>query len=215
VVHPVPLEQIPSWKRSSVKRPTQKDSLKFLLWGKLYRYFDDRTWKLARKIMDTYPELQAIATISDAKPGGLPSFVDNKGIVNSTVWKSLLAESAFIIGFGDPVMGPTVLESIAQGCVYLNPKYSQPKTLPMNVRMPLDSQHPQARDIYGGEPYVYDVNLSDENDVLLAVGRVLKNYDAKRIHPIIPYDYTIEAVTERVAHDLDDDFVCRALRSSH
>jgi hypothetical protein len=203
VIQSPPEYVLPAWKRYREKRPPGKYS--FLLWGKLLRYFDDRAWKLVQSIQKKYPELYAVATISDADSAKLPSYITNHGIIDSNAWKKLLAESVFIIGFGDPVMGPTVLEAIAAGCVYLNPKYSTPKILHMNRRMPLDSQHPQARDLYGGEPYVYDINLDDVQDVLNAVGRVLQNHDSGLIRPYVPYDYTLEAVTDRVARDLDNE----------
>lgn len=103
-------------------------------------------------------------------------------------------------------MGPTVFEAVAAGCMYLNPVYDHPKVLAMNLRMQLDSQHPQARQVLGGEPYVYDIHINDHDQVLNTVERALKN--RSKVKPMVPTEYTLERVTERIAHDLKENEFC-------
>jgi alpha-1,3(6)-mannosylglycoprotein beta-1,6-N-acetyl-glucosaminyltransferase len=193
-----PRNLFPKWKLDGSKRPPGK--YKFLLWGKLPKYFSEKHYELIDKIMKKY-NLEAVATIHDEKKQ-VPSIITNLGIVEHGVWEKTLAESVFVMGFGDPIMGPTPLEGIAAGCAYLNPLFPETKTLGMNRKMPLDSQHPQVRDIYGGEPYVYDIILENHDHVLATIGRVLENLDKGLIKPYVPYDYTIEAITAKVANDL-------------
>lgn len=88
----------------------------------------------------------------------------------------LLASSALYIGLGDPVIGPSSLEAMACGCVYINPKFDPPRTL--NGKKPngyrYTSQVPLAESI--GAPHAYTVGIRD----LPAVNAVLDKIAAPR-----------------------------------
>jgi hypothetical protein len=64
-----------------------------------------------------------------------------------------VAESAYMIGFGDPILGPSVMHCLAVGTPYLDPVYPSPKTVPSG--MAFTSQHSFALSF--GAPLVYPV----------------------------------------------------------
>ena len=68
-------------------------------------------------------------------------------------WEALVAESAYMIGFGDPILGPSVMHCLAVGTPYLDPVYPSPRTVPSG--MAFTSQHSFALSF--GAPLVYPV----------------------------------------------------------
>ena len=72
-----------------------------LIWGKEPRYFDSK-WDLIQRVAAFIP---LILTAKKLPPEVIPENVTNMGIVSSQVRSQLLAESLFIIGLGDPVLG--------------------------------------------------------------------------------------------------------------
>ena len=61
------------------------------------------------------------------KAVSLPSYVYNHGILKTTDLQSLLSRSRVFVGLGFPFEGPAPLEAIAQGCVFLNPRFAVPQ----------------------------------------------------------------------------------------
>ena len=41
-------------------------------------------------------------------------------------WLALLNAAHFLVGLGDPVLGPTAVEAVTLGCLFLNPTFSRP-----------------------------------------------------------------------------------------
>lgn len=74
-------------------------------------------------------------------------------LMQPTEWEALVAESAYMIGFGDPILGPSVMHCLAVGTPYLDPVYPSPKTVPSG--MAFTSQHSFALSF--GAPLVYPV----------------------------------------------------------
>lgn len=56
----------------------------------------------------------------------MPSFVTNHGLQKPEDFHVLLRKSKIFVGLGFPYEGPAPLEAIANGAVYLNPKFSTP-----------------------------------------------------------------------------------------
>ena len=52
-------------------------------------------------------------------------------------WLELLFQSKFLIGLGNPLLGPSAIEAVSLGCMFINPVYSEPK---LSGRY--SSQHP-------------------------------------------------------------------------
>lgn len=169
-----------------------------VVWGKEARYFEGRQELLAllasRCVVHT--------TLSEARglrPGLLPDGVVNHGSLSREAWRELLAESSFLIGLGDPVSGPSALEALAEGCVYIDPAYAQTRLVNGVAGLAIDSQHPFAAGI--GAPFVRSVDLGQPSAVLHAV---LASFDAeprraeleRLVDSLSPF--TAQAYTERV-----------------
>jgi hypothetical protein len=127
-----------------------------LIWGKEARYLDGPASSVVARVA-TVCELRAtIARARGYREGMLPSGVINHGALTAPAWRALLRESSFVLGLGDPVLGPTALEGLAEGCVYLNPEYPQPRRVNGIAELTIGSQHPYAARI--GPPFVCGFN---------------------------------------------------------
>lgn len=102
-------------------------------------------------------------------------------------WMKLLGQSKFLLGLGDPLLGPSAIDAVSMGCVFINPVYSSP------VRQIHHTQHDYASNKVG-LPYVCNANLDDYKDVMKCIEYALKN-DLK---PFIPIDFQYDAYLERV-----------------
>jgi Glycosyltransferase family 18 len=105
-------------------------------------------------------------------------------------WYTLLRESRFLLGLGEPLLGPSALDAVAAGCMYLNPIYLNP--LKHNDQ-DFGSQHPYAlKNI--GEPYVCSYK---EDDMVSLQGCIDKSLRTD-LEPHIPLEFTKEAYRQRV-----------------
>ena len=109
-----------------------------------------------------------------------------RGHQNSESWHKLLRESKFLIGLGDPLLGPSAIDAIAAGCMYINPIYSLPKKGCL-------SQHPYASNNIG-EPYVCNYKMDDAESLKLCIRKALQ-VDLK---PFVPSDFKKENYLARV-----------------
>jgi hypothetical protein len=137
-----------------------------LIWGKEPRYVRGAA---AAAIARLASVCELHATIADADQGStdhLPTSVVNHGVLDQAAWRSLLRESSFVVGLGDPIAGPTALEALAEGCAYLNPCFSPPRLVNGVAELAIASQHPYAARI--GAPFVFDVSLSDPESFVRA-----------------------------------------------
>ena len=88
-----------------------------LLHGKDVKHINDKISYL--KFLSNHVELHA--TIGN--PGsGFPSFIHNHGVMAPDDYKKLSEKVKFFIGLGDSLEGPSGIDFIARGGVYLNPK---------------------------------------------------------------------------------------------
>jgi hypothetical protein len=102
-------------------------------------------------------------------------------------WKQLLKESKFLIGLGDPLLGPSAIDAVAAGCMYINPIYDKP------VRDIYTSQHDFAANSIGF-PHVCSAKLSDYKAISKCIDFALNN----EIKPFVPEALTRAAYVQRV-----------------
>ena len=116
------------------------------------------------------------------------------GPLSSSDWKALLKESKFLIGLGDPLLGPSAIDAISAGAVYINPVY---KTKERNIGggkvRAYNSQHPYAETAVGS-PSVCSYKEDSTVEALSCVKYALTT----DITPFIPKDFTQEAHVARV-----------------
>ena len=102
-------------------------------------------------------------------------------------WAGLLAGSKFMLGLGDPLLGPSAVDAVVAGCMYINPIYDRP------VKEIYASQHPYMVD-HVGEPYVCSARLRDLDAVRACVRKAL----GQSLPPMIPRDFTLDAYLDRL-----------------
>eukprot|EP00064_Thunnus_orientalis_P023332 superscaffoldBa00008699_g23568 len=122
--------------------------------------------------------------------------VNNMAVVygkEASMWK-------LFIGFGFPYEGPAPLEAIANGCIFLQPKF-QPPHSSLNheffrgkpTSREVSSQHPYAEQ-YIGRPHVMTVDYNNSLEFDSAIREIMRT----KVEPYLPYEYTCEGMLERV-----------------
>jgi len=109
------------------------------------------------------------------------------GHLSKAGWSELLSSSKFMIGLGNPLVGPSAVDAVVAGAVYINPIYSKP------MREVYHSQHPYLEERVG-KPHVCSARLEDVEAVKACVMVAL---DAD-VAPMIPKELTQEAYNSRV-----------------
>ncbi|CAM9824588.1 unnamed protein product, partial [Heterosigma akashiwo] len=117
-----------------------------VLWGKNAKYLKVNGKEAVIRAVADLCELHTTIPEKDL-PAGLRGALVVHQHLDPNGWHSLLAESKFLLGLEDPLLGPSAVDAVSNGCMFINPVYSKPK---------LDfytSQHPYIADTVG-EPYV-------------------------------------------------------------
>ncbi|KAK7507475.1 hypothetical protein BaRGS_00001410 [Batillaria attramentaria] len=126
----------------------------------------------------------------------LPPYVINHGILSGLELHKLLRQAKVFVGLGFPYEGPAPLEAVANGAVFLNPRFSPPhssKTTKFFKGKPtqreVTSQHPYA-EVFIGKPSVYTINISNLTEVRLSVQEIL----SQNTHTVVQWP-PISAIT--------------------
>lgn len=102
-------------------RPTTVKKRQGVVWGKDPKHFDGTTKVLLEALTHS-----PVVSTSSSPILQHPNLVW-RGHVSPSQWVDLLAGSKYLLGTGDPLLGPSALQAISQGCVYINPLYPSPK----------------------------------------------------------------------------------------
>jgi hypothetical protein len=143
----------------SIARKVKKKN-QGVIWGKKPEYFKDRK-DLLRDI-SSYVPLHSTATGGSALSSSSSSNIIFHGHSTPADWNALLAESKFMIGMGDPLAGPSAIDAIVNGAVYINPRYKH------SVKDVYTSQHPYLEKSVGF-PYVCTADLDKKWEVMKCV----------------------------------------------
>ncbi|CAM9101621.1 unnamed protein product [Discosporangium mesarthrocarpum] len=152
-----------------------------VIWGKQAKTLEGKDGILLA--LAEIAELHSSVSGSDATLSH-PNIVYH-GHLSQEEWATLLAESKFMIGLGDPLAGPSAVDAVVAGCAYLNPHYRKPVK-------GFHSQHPFLEKL--GEPYVCTFM---EGDVTKARACALKAL-SQDLPPMIPPQFTKDAYMGRV-----------------
>ena len=167
-----------------------------VLWGKDPKHFQGKEGMLqavAGELSESYPEMKLVSTSSQPIPllkRGGPNIVW-QGHQSPKQWMDLLHQSKFLVGLGDPLLGPSALDAIAAGCMYINPIFTH------NVKGSL-SQHPYASKAVG-EPYVCNYKAGDAVGLMQCIKKAL----TVELKPMVPAEFTPEAYLQRVQRIFD------------
>ncbi|KAF7667702.1 hypothetical protein LDENG_00049030 [Lucifuga dentata] len=147
-------------------------------------------------------ELETHATVyqSPEHTSNLPSFIINHGLLTQERFVQLLQRAKLFVGLGFPYEGPSPIEAVALGCVFLQPQFDPPHSSDNNdfykgkpTTRQITSQHPYAEDFIG-KPYVWTVDMNNHSDVQEAVRTILHT----EVKPFTPREFTCEGMLERV-----------------
>ncbi|XP_039264372.2 alpha-1,6-mannosylglycoprotein 6-beta-N-acetylglucosaminyltransferase A-like [Styela clava] len=142
----------------------------------------------------------------------VPDYVHNHGVLPGFELHQLLRRAKIFVGLGFPYEGPAPLEAIANGAVFLNPKFSTPKNslnTPFFLGKPtlrkLASQHPYA-EMYIGQPHVQSVDMENLESLKEIVKKIIN--DEEEVKPYLPYEFTCGGMLERLSLYLDKQDFC-------
>ena len=176
-----------------------------LIWGKEPRYFDaPHVREALSALADLNVTLYVSINPNSLQSSGikLPSNVVNQGVTTRSKFLQLLRRLKFVLGLGDPILGPTALEAIANGLAFINP-LREPFFVGSNTDDLITSQHPYVAQTIG-EPYVYTIQLREPAEVRKAVLKALHT----SLEPHALPDMTLAAVAERLVRNMRDKSAC-------
>nr|XP_039267160.1 alpha-1,6-mannosylglycoprotein 6-beta-N-acetylglucosaminyltransferase A-like isoform X1 [Styela clava] len=146
----------------------------------------------------------------------VPYYVINHGILSLNELYKLLQRTKYFVGLGFPFEGPAPLEAIAMGAVFLNPKLNKVNRRKANeffeskpTNRALTSQNPYAEK-YIGEPHVYTLDISNEQDVLSVLNKITS---FKQPMPYLPYEFSAEGMLERVSIHIEKQKFCSSVKT--
>lgn len=172
-------------KDKNQHRPVRKNQ--GVIWGK-----DPKHYEGAQRVRMLKAVAAAVAPKGLISTATRPAFVEPNiqwvGHRSREQWSALLSESKFVLGLGDPLLGPSAIDAISAGCVYINILYDKPVR---DGHFP--SQHPYAMENIGA-PRVCSARIADVPGILACVKSAL----AFDLEPIILPDFTEEAYLQRV-----------------
>ncbi|GLD60559.1 alpha-1,6-mannosylglycoprotein 6-beta-N-acetylglucosaminyltransferase B-like protein [Lates japonicus] len=142
-------------------------------------------------------------------PLEVPAFVKNHGLLPQQELQQLLRKAKLFIGFGFPYEGPAPLEAIANGCIFLQPKFNPPHSSLNHdffrgkpTSRKVSSQHPYAEQ-YIGRPHVITIDFNNSEEFDSTIREIMRI----NVEPFLPYEYTCEGMLERVhAYIQNQDF---------
>mmetsp|Transcript_8073 Transcript_8073/g.11089 ORF Transcript_8073/g.11089 Transcript_8073/m.11089 type:complete len:460 (+) Transcript_8073:62-1441(+) len=155
-----------------------------VIWGKDPKYFKGKE-KLLRKIASICP------LVSTASISALPSHpnITSVGHQSPEQWQTLLAKSKFLVGLGDPLIGPSAIDSVVAGAMYLNPHYP-----PSERKLGhYSSQHPFVEKSVSSNVCGFRLDMGD-NSLDQCVRRAL----AASLSPQIPKELTKPQYMQRL-----------------
>ncbi|OON16540.1 hypothetical protein X801_07645, partial [Opisthorchis viverrini] len=146
--------------------------------------------------------LELHGNVADASDAKLPSFVRNHNRSYGQDYLSLLTSSQIMIGLGFPYEGPAPLEAIANGLVFLNPRFTPPRGrgntaffADKPTTRKLTSQQPYLEK-YVGEPYSYLVDTQNATALRLTMRRVLAKINSSSAYR--PFEFSPLGFLERL-----------------
>ncbi|CAB1454934.1 unnamed protein product [Pleuronectes platessa] len=187
-------------------------------------------WKQGKEgflqILHMYMEVHGTVYYETQRPPEVPAFVKNHGLLPQHELQQLLRKAKLFIGFGFPYEGPAPLEAIANGCIFLQPKFHPPHSSLNHeffrgkpTSREVSSQHPYAEQ-YIGKPHVMTVDYNNSlefDSAIREIMRTKRSYSSAApadcsvsvctVEPYLPYEYTCEGMLERVhAYIQNQDF---------
>ena len=172
--------------------PPKRKGLVLIL-GKEPKYFTPAV-RRALLAVAKLAGVKLVATVPRDKARGLPTFIENRGLLDAAGYARLLGEAQVALGLGDPVLGPGALDALEHGCAVVQVKYAKPRVEKwVNPRLPWRTQHDFVDAV--GAPWVASVSLEEYPD---AVRRALDAVSREPPRSRLPAEYSDAALLRRV-----------------
>uniref|UniRef100_A0A8C6P8B6 alpha-1,6-mannosyl-glycoprotein 6-beta-N-acetylglucosaminyltransferase n=1 Tax=Nothobranchius furzeri TaxID=105023 RepID=A0A8C6P8B6_NOTFU len=174
---------------------------------------DASMWKGKENILAIlyrYMEIHGTVYYETQRPPEVPAFVKNHGLLPQHELQQLLRKAKLFVGFGFPYEGPAPLEAIANGCIFLQPKFNPPHSSLNHeffrgkpTSRKVSSQHPYAEQ-HIGRPHVITVDFNNSEEFDATIREIMK----LNVEPFLPYEYTCEGMLERVHTYIQNQSFC-------
>ena len=169
-----------------------------VLWGKDPAHFNEKAKLMILKLAEEGITLHSVVSPNSllARKLAHPN-IHFHGHLTKYEWYKLLDSSSFLLGLGDPLLGPSAVDAIRHGCLYINPVYSSHS--PKLKRY--YSQHPYLQ-TYIGKPYVCSAKLGNFEEVKGCI-------EYAYIHPFegfIPKDFVKGQYLDRL-HEIVKNYI--------
>ncbi|GFO13088.1 alpha-1,6-mannosylglycoprotein 6-beta-n-acetylglucosaminyltransferase a [Plakobranchus ocellatus] len=181
-----------------------------LVYGK-----NDYMWAGKRSYLDAihqYFEVHATVYREPEKAlVNVPTYVINHGILSGVQLHQLLQRTKVFVGLGFPYEGPAPLEAIANGAVFLNPRFTPPHSSKNTkffkgkpTQREITSQHPYA-EVFVGKPYVFTISINNNSEVHQALHSIAQH---NNFSSYVPYEYTEEGMLQRMNVFIENQQFC-------
>ena len=165
------------------------------IWGKKAEYFTNREEAIlaAAKLSEVHIVAKDYPLQSDLLQN-VQQKIKFHGSMNKEEWQKLITSSKYLLGLGNPLLGPSALDALASGTMYIDPIYDKVRVRPTDDSyLHMVSQHPYLKEKVG-EPYVCSVNILDKKSVEKCIEKAL----VTDLKPFIPPDFTKPYLLDRV-----------------
>lgn len=100
--------------------------------------------------------------------------------LNRMQYLQLLSGSAFLLGLGRPLDGPTPLEAMAHGCTFINPLFVTPYVQQGKpTRYTYHSQHPFIQE-YVPEPFAFTIDVTNHSLLAETIHKITLQYQKRQ-----------------------------------
>ncbi|KAM8946231.1 alpha-1,6-mannosylglycoprotein 6-beta-N-acetylglucosaminyltransferase B [Pelodytes ibericus] len=178
-------------------------------------------WKLQGKekflaVLHKHMEVHGTVYFETQRPPEVPAFVKNHGLLPQQDLQQLLKKAKLFIGFGFPYEGPAPLEAVANGCVFLQPRFNPPHSSLNHeffrgkpTSREVSSQHPYM-EMAVGRPHVLTVDYNNTQEFEAAIKAIMRS----KVEPYLPYEYTSEGMLQRLHAYIQHQEFCSSPFSS-
>uniref|UniRef100_A0A8C6WXB1 alpha-1,6-mannosyl-glycoprotein 6-beta-N-acetylglucosaminyltransferase n=1 Tax=Neogobius melanostomus TaxID=47308 RepID=A0A8C6WXB1_9GOBI len=200
------VEEVNETERLSIQK--NKVNNMAVVYGK-----DASMWKGKDKFLELlhhHMEIHGTVYYDSQRPPQVPAFVKNHGLLPQHELQQVLRKAKLFIGFGFPYEGPAPLEAIANGCIFLQPKFNPPHSSYNHdffkgkpTSRVVASQHPYAEQFIG-RPHVLTMDFGNWTTFNETIREIME----LNVEPFVPHEFTCEGMLERVHAYIQNQVQC-------
>lgn len=152
-----------------------------IIWGKDPKYFNGHELMLSQ--VANKVKLVSTATQTMFRHRS----IEWRGHQTNEEWLNLLASSKFLLGLGHPLLGPSAVDAVSLGCMFINPIYTHPQ-----LEAKYRSQHAYIEEV--APEYVCSYQEDNIQQLLACVDKALSS----NLKPFIPNELRKETYLDRI-----------------